>query len=481
MPSTDTSVSSWLEHAPYTIKRKAALLAAFNNTRSVSKKEYLKKLTRVTSFIKDEHYPEYKHARSINSRSDEFKTLVGPIFHQIEKEVFKDPHFIKYVPVKDRAQYILDNVHQDGAHFIATDYSTFEAHFIPYVMKMIEFQLYRYMTQLLADGAIFMDLVESTLAGENNCNFRNVGVKVKGVRMSGEMCTSLGNGFSNLMIMLFTGEELNLESLKGVVEGDDGLFSFYGQVPNEDWFKELGFTIKLESFDKLSNASFCGLLFDETDKQIITDPKKVLNNFAWIAERYSRAKDVAIKKILKCKALSTLYQYSGCPVIHSYVKYMLRAVGKVQWKMGYMSNYEKDWTLQLMKEMKGSWEIYLKDMPKDNTRALFSKLYNVTIEEQLELEKYFDGLNSLIPISHPYLDRFITVDTCDYFCRYCFDFDDENLFYPHVRVPRNTQGKYECKKKSNTKEEEENCSHSQIDTTQDSETDYTSIKNETCW
>lgn len=105
-PDSDTTVEHWLETANYPQWRKDQLKQKWSNVNSIwSKKKYL----RCKSFMKDEVYAtmEWKHARGINSRSDEYKCAVGPIFHLIEQELFKHPAFIKYVPVAERPNYIM--------------------------------------------------------------------------------------------------------------------------------------------------------------------------------------------------------------------------------------------------------------------------------------------------------------------------------------------------------------------------------------
>lgn len=97
-PDSDITVETWIEKTNYPRWRKEQLLDKWKKI--VDRRD--PKHFRVKSFMKDETYPEYKHARAINSRSDEFKTLVGPIFKLIEKELFKLDWFIKKVPVKDR-------------------------------------------------------------------------------------------------------------------------------------------------------------------------------------------------------------------------------------------------------------------------------------------------------------------------------------------------------------------------------------------
>jgi hypothetical protein len=88
-------------------------------------------------FVKDEGYDSFKHARGINSRTDEFKVRVGPIFKLIEKEVFKLPCFIKKVPLDRRAEYILDMMGETGP-FLVSDYTAFESLFTRDIMSRVE-------------------------------------------------------------------------------------------------------------------------------------------------------------------------------------------------------------------------------------------------------------------------------------------------------------------------------------------------------
>jgi hypothetical protein len=112
---SDTSFENWIANTHYPEWRKQELRNVWEQmgkpegdyTRWFDKNR--KRLTVVKSFIKDETYPEYKHARAINSRADPFKCLVGPIFKLIEKEVFRHRDFVKNVPVKDRPKYIMEH------------------------------------------------------------------------------------------------------------------------------------------------------------------------------------------------------------------------------------------------------------------------------------------------------------------------------------------------------------------------------------
>lgn len=85
-PSSDTSVERWLAHSNYPLWRKEELRAKWAEVSDIRDPRYHE----CQSFMKDEWYMEYKHARAINSRSDEFKCYVGPMFKLIEEVLYQD-------------------------------------------------------------------------------------------------------------------------------------------------------------------------------------------------------------------------------------------------------------------------------------------------------------------------------------------------------------------------------------------------------
>jgi hypothetical protein len=257
---SDTSVQAWLDKTNYPLGRREELLRVWE-----SRDGYLlPKDSRVKSFVKDETYPEYKHARAINSRSDAFKCAVGPIFRLIEEEVFKHPAFIKKIPVSERPAYMLDRLFRVGAKYMGADYTAFESHFVREILESCEWVLYDYMTSGLPEHSEFMKRVQDIIGGKNICLFRFFSVSTEARRMSGEMNTSLGNGFTNLMLLLFLFSELG-EEVSPVVEGDDSCTSYMNRAPTTKDFADLGFTIKIQTYDNFEEMSFCGIIFDPHD------------------------------------------------------------------------------------------------------------------------------------------------------------------------------------------------------------------------
>jgi len=399
--SDDVSFSTWLKSTKYTDRRKKELekvWAAFNG--DLSDRDKCCK-----AFSKAESYSGFKHLRGINSRSDVFKCAVAPIFSAIEKALFKMKWFIKKIPVSDRASHVLERLGSPTASFYATDYSAFESHFDPQLMEEVEFVLYEYATHALPEGEGWFNVVKSVIGAANTCIRK--GYVARGItsRMSGEMCTSLGNSFANLMVFLFVCSEAGIEEgdIDGFVEGDDGLFKFERhQKIDDNLFARLGLTIKIQKFEKLWEASFCGLVFDPDQLIVITDPLEVLADFGWASNPcYVHCGNVRLLELLRAKSMSFAHQYPGCPIVQSLAQYGLRMTRRIcLWK--FLNNqkinmWDREQYLQ-------AWDAYVNSKPipvreiSASTRALVESNYGISAHDQIRIEQYIDAKDDLSPI-----------------------------------------------------------------------------------
>lgn len=399
-PETDVSVLHWLAEANYPQWRKEQLADIHASTEGDVWSN--PKLRRCKSFMKDEFYAQYKHARAINARTDEFKCIVGPIFHEIEKSVFQHPAFIKKVPVDMRPDYIYDRVFRQGSTYIATDYTSFEALFTRQLMIAVEQELYAYMTSALPEHVDFMRICDDVLAGRNKCCFRDFVVEIDATRMSGEMCTSLGNGFSNLMFMEFLCEEVGSTDAIGVVEGDDGLYRVEGPCPTIEDFASLGLVIKLDHHDQLETASFCGLVFDLEDRINVTDPIQALAKFGWTSGSYAGARQNKLNALLRAKAMSLKHQFNGCPILDALANYGLRITNNVSQRDVFKyatRSAEVGWWDRMKLAAIRKWDRIPHREVGDRTRLLVEQLYNIPIEMQLTIEAYLDSLTENQPLN----------------------------------------------------------------------------------
>lgn len=432
---TDTGFEAWIVNTPYPMWKKDAFRKVYDDTygfinaQNVHKVDpktgviHVNKYCKVNSFQKDETYPTYKAARAINSREDAFKVRTGPIFKLIEKALFALPYFIKHTPVDERAQEILRELFQECSTIIGTDYTAYESLFTKPFMEACEFQLYDYMTSEIEDQE-WSKIVKSALSGPNHCQFRNkFTMVVDATRMSGEMCTSLGNSFANLMSMMFIAEETGMKSLRARVEGDDGIFTFFGPTPTAKDFAEIGLIIKIDVYDNLTEGSFCGIIANSEEMINVTDPINTMLDFGWTTRQYTDASDKKSRGLLKSKALSLAYQYPGCPVLSSLAQYGLRMTEGLRYNLGDMCEYERKIFKQLIKKHED--KVPHKEVGR-KTRLLVEQKFGLLVEDQIAIEFYLDNKTDLSPINCSAVLSNCNLDSKDYYEKYVFDADINN-------------------------------------------------------
>jgi len=434
-PTSDVSVETWLESTKYPLWRKKQLIDCWKRAQDPNDPKY----SEVKSFIKDETYVDWKHARGINSRDDVKKCQIGPIFRLIEKEVFKLPNFIKKVPVRDRPQYLIDRHYKPGLRYAGTDFSQFEAHFDRELMEAIEFQLYEYMVSELPAGPEWMRIVREVISGVNKCVYKFFTLFIEARRMSGEMNTSLGNGFANLMLLLFMFHKMG-EEVDPTVEGDDGITGFSGKVPDKNLISDLGLCLKMDVYEELTHASFCGMVFDFKARNIITNPSTELAAFGWTTSQYAKSSVNRHKALLRAKAFSMAYQYPGCPILWKLAQYGLRVTEGLKAKPSRMNEYEREQFLEMISfvndnKLKGLPEIPIIE-PSIATRQLVEKLYGITIDAQLRIEEYLDNKTEISPLDHGQIHTIMSRTWEVYFQNYTYKgpVPRSDIFPPFVHV-----------------------------------------------
>jgi hypothetical protein len=417
----DYSFETFINNAPYTLARKKELTDKYDRIVGCI---YLldKKSCGVKSFIKDETYVVPKHSRVINSRADEFKCVVGPVFQLISDRLFQLPWFIKKIPIKDRPQYISDMLETIGSWYMTTDYTSYEAHFTKEMMHDCEFLLYKYMVKNLPIANKFMRLLSRVLAATNHITFKNLTMNISAKRMSGEMNTSLGNGFSNLMFMLYLCEQNGNKNIRGVIEGDDGLFVMDGSPPEQSVFSNFGLSIKIINFKDLNYASFCGMVFDVHDRTNVVDPIKELISFGWTTRRYARSKKSVHMHLLRAKALSMAYQYPACPILtklSNKILYLTRSYDAYSFVKKQGSCLYNQYEMVLIEEAKKYLNKNHLDLePGVRTRMLVETLYGVSIPDQISIEKYIDSLETIKELDCPIISMYASKESSDYFEKY---------------------------------------------------------------
>lgn len=443
--NSDVSFEKWIEATPYSRARKEELKRVYYESGLKLGSIIPKKFLKCKSFMKDETYDSYKAGRAINSRSDLFKCLVGPIIQLVSDQIFSMEWFIKKVPINERADLLERILGAKGETIFTSDYSSFEAAFSTTIMENCEDLLFEHMTSHLADHRSFVSLMKSAKhLTKNHLNFKHMSMKIMAKRMSGEMDTSLSNGFSNLMFMLFTCYENGNTNVVGFIEGDDGIFRMQGAPPADSKFEDLGLVIKVAKFNELSHASFCGMVFDVDDRTNVTDPIKQLVSFGWTSQRYARSRKGVHMCLLRCKALSLAYQYPSCPIICKLASKITRLtagydVGTFLAKQGNASFDE--YKLRIIKEAIEYFKTNKLDAePGIKTRLLVEELYGVSLSSQFAIEAYIENLDEIKQLDCPHISMHTSTHSRDYAERFSFFADyriaDKHPATYHTRALR---------------------------------------------
>lgn len=414
----------WLDSTTYTLQRKAVLRKVWMELKGGLPNSCQRR--KVASFVKTEFYSVLKFVRLINSRCDAVKVFMGPRAKAVENVVYQLKQFIKHTPVPDRPAK-LATLRKHGRRYFLSDYTAFESHFISTFMEICECQLYRHVLANDLDVEVMCDIMKGMSILKTNTGVRAL---IKARRMSGEMTTSVGNGFSNLMLALFAAhyrmKDLDVTHgpyLEGFVEGDDGLFSTTVELTPED-FANLGFTCKLVEVndpcecmpvEPVENedlrfgrhaGAFCGVCCSR-DGQIIRDPRTFLAGFGWTSS-FVNAGQATMDELQAAKALSALYEGPHCPISAVLARHVLVKLRCVIPRF-IRDGYHDVTTLTTQEALERAFA------PTPETRDLFARHFGISANDQLLIEAAisrsdWDTVADLMP-PHPdmawYAARFV--------------------------------------------------------------------------
>jgi hypothetical protein len=274
----------------------------------------------------------------------------------------------------------------------------------------IEFQLYSYMLKLCPQRDLILNIISKALLRENVLKVRpfdrnySVNARIE-ARMSGDMWTSLGNGFTNLMVMSYLAQKMHWRGLTGLVEGDDGVFRVTGPIPDQKDFESLGFEIKMEKFTRLSDAGFCKLHFSDDSYDNLVDPIYCVMRFGWTSSKLMNSGWKMCQKLLVAKANSLACLCGTTPIIHSLIRMVYRCLPGI-------TPASAAYSLQPYRDRIYEYSNLGKCIEKTITgpslaqREFVEEKWHITIEDQLRVEKYLDSLDSIQPLNHPDLLRY---------------------------------------------------------------------------
>lgn len=406
----------WLAESPYTTVEREVLTELFTKFApeifSFGKNPNARrqhKICRILAFNKEETYPSIKFFRTINGRHDLAKVFFGPLIKSIERVVYNSPFFVKHIPWAERSAWFKENF-SAFKHFYMTDYTSFEASFTEELCDAVEKPLYEHML-----GKRSATIIMSAFYGTNTSTFSDISMSFKAKRCSGDVNTSLGNAWANMVVIYTLLKKRGVISIhrgrfvgpcRFVVEGDDGFIG--SNVPlsiTPEDFSVYGLTAKIEVASQYYLGSFCGMVFDPDSLTILADPIKSVLNFGWASSNYVGASRQTRLSLLRAKALSYAYLYPQCPIIWSLAKRALTLTRGVRVRCGHFDVVGK-WGVNIPRD-----ETVLMSLirpPSHFSRLIVEKLWKIPPDVQISIEEKIGNLSLgswSIPELVPYIPR----------------------------------------------------------------------------
>lgn len=375
----------WLTNSKYTKNRRDLMRRLYDDYYSNKidpKRIYINK-----SFIKREFYDDIKEPRIINSRSDTFKAIMGGWIHAVESLIMKE-HYIKHKTPEVVAR-IMDNMNNAHQYVYETDYSSFEGSFHPAIQDACEVKLWKH---VFRNYPHVLDILLKSYTTNVIVYKRKTKAVFKGSRMSGDLWTSLANGFTNQMLIEFMIHETQRQKgffhIDYLVEGDDG-FICTDMPLNFDIPNRLGFKLKCEQKTDKNDVSFCGIC--EFQGKLIPDIRRILNKYGYIHGRNlvnalssnSKRSQKRIRDMIHSKALSLLAQSKGIPILQSIAQQQLRLGGHFNPKY-------VDWWENEFYDFSHVDALHAEPI-SDEVRRFVAKRFNIPIDVQLDIEQFLEN------------------------------------------------------------------------------------------
>ncbi len=363
-----------------------------------------KRIRRKKVFVKREFYDAPKFQRCIHSPSDYEKVLHGRFVSAMEKKIFGMPQFIKKIPRSEWPAFVRDSIGRPGFNIFCTDYTSFEANFLPEIQDAAEMQVVLFFLKNVYHEQGVQDMLAQ--AGLKFLDSTQFAAWIIGARHSGQISTSLFNGISNYLFGNFFCERAGATEVHCIVEGDDGVFCHNAPSnPTPEDFLKLGLTIKLEPVENWYTASFCGVVTHPDVLDVLCNPWRVVLTVSWAGHSYLRAKDETLQKLAQIKGLSYLAQYHGCPVVQSVGLWLLRVTGFERERLeDLLTWYEEQvgvswWDRQIVMEIRNS-NLSAKTVMM-GSRDIVAQVFGVSHGVQEYLEGLFDNNTDGIVVLDP--------------------------------------------------------------------------------
>jgi hypothetical protein len=253
------------------------------------------------------------------------------------------------------------------------------------MQRAIELPFYEYMLKLVRNQpgvAEFLDTHRRVATAKQKLWNKHASFVLDACRMSGETCTSLGNGITNLVLAHYVAWKTGAQVLDGVVEGDDGLFVLRGKPPTKEQFADHGCIVKLEPVHDLALAGFCSMYVVEVDGKpvLIRDFREKLVKFGWTTTRSAVYSANARKGLLAAAGFSLAAEAGSCPVLWKVAECVLRDT------VGATPDYQHEYKATAVQGFEDDIRQRVHS-PSRAVREAYERMFNIDVSEQLRIEQ----------------------------------------------------------------------------------------------
>jgi hypothetical protein len=412
-PEDVPSFDEWLDHSDYDPGRKQMLRELRQKTIHLEQI-----LPNSKSFIKWEGYQKVKMPRAINSPSDASKSVLGPLCHALDKNLFAMPYFVKGKDPRTWPKLLLEAFGQSPV--VETDFSSFEAHHHHLFAELVWYWMHHTLRAVMSP--LQKKLMRRMVLGTNHTKFTNIKVSCDQRLMSGSMWTSSANGLLNFLLMSYLccrtkhpqmpPKQLSdtvQRDFVGFIEGDDGICLDVGV--DQRLIDSLGIVLEFDPAQHFTDASFCGIVCDPTTLEVVTDPLKILRNFFLLPPRFQACRESRLWALLRAKSLSYKYLYCNCPIVGALCDHVLKLTRHVNVSSQdfvdagvpyHSSGIDR-------KKLLSSWRDVSRPTPE--MRTIVSKRFDVPVDAQVVMEEIIRVSNNVISLP---LLNFMSLDDIEH-------------------------------------------------------------------
>jgi hypothetical protein len=237
----------------------------------------------------------------------------------------------------------------------------------------------------------------SVVLGPHKCNYKGFSYEVPEGRMSGDIITSLGNGFSNLMLIKFFMKKLNIKFVC-FVEGDDCVVKPARPLSTTEIDNlissayELGFIATLEHVGHVNECNFLSTCWNPETMHSYKDASRSLLRLGWSFKARPNDPIKHKRELFKAKLMSELASSPHCPILSPICYKLLQEMSDIRAKMPWNSwLYEELVKAGLNLRIRNNYILILDHQfePPDvklSDRICYFETFGVDVQEQLLIE-----------------------------------------------------------------------------------------------